>query len=52
MKVGDTVGFKADVETYGVIVKIKGRDITIEVYDSDTGDTAEYTVDKSRVWEN
>ena len=49
-KVGSNVGFKADYEEYGTVVKIKGSTLFVEVYDSNTGDTSVLEVEKYRAW--
>lgn len=50
IRVGDTVGFKADYEEYGTVKAIKHGYVDIAVYDSNTGDTEVVSVPANRVW--
>lgn len=49
-EVGDFVGFKADREQHGMLSKISGRELIIDVYDDNTGDVQQYWADKSQCW--
>lgn len=50
VKIGDYVGFKADREQHGKLIKISGRELVIAVYDDYTCGTEKAYVDKDRCW--
>lgn len=50
VNVGESIGFKDDVEQYGKLVKIDGIWLTISVFDGVTGDRYNVTQPKSRCW--
>ena len=44
------VGFKSDTEKYGKVVKIKGFEAIVEVWDGEYDSVVEYTVSIDRLW--
>ena len=49
IKLDMEVGFKSDTEKYGRVIKIKGFEAIVEVWDGEYDDVVEYTVSIERL---
>jgi hypothetical protein len=50
LRVGDSVGFKDDVEQYGKVKRITGEMVTLGVWDSVEGCEKQRNLPCSRLW--
>ncbi len=50
VKIGDSIGFKQDVEQYGTVTDIKGAWITLSVSDGMTGEESQIEVHCTSAW--